>query len=81
MERTVKTLLWMKGGSRINLSHSLALYHGPYRFRHALLPGRVMSGRGVDLILSRCREAPADGYPAVEAGIRPGLPETHGTGR
>lgn len=59
----------------VYLAHTLALYYDLYRFRHVLLLGRVMSGKGGDLILSRCREVLADEYPAVAAAIRPSLPD------
>ena len=59
----------------VYLAHTLALYHALYGFRHVLLLGRVMSGRGGDLILARCLEVLADEYPAVNTAIRPSLPD------
>ena len=59
----------------VYLAHALAHYHGLYHFRHVLLLGRVMSGKGGDLILHRCQEVLKDEYPAVAAAIRPSLPD------
>ena len=59
----------------VYLAHTLAMYYELYRFRHVLLLGRVMSGKGGDRILARCREVLADEYPAVNAAIRPSLPD------
>lgn len=59
----------------VYLAHALALYHHLYRFKHVLLLGRVMSGKGGDLILSRCGQVLADEYPQVSAAIRPSLPD------
>ena len=59
----------------VYLAHTLALYYSLYHFRHVLLLGRVMSGKGGDLILARCKEVLADEYPEVAAAIRPSLPD------
>ncbi len=59
----------------VYLGHALAYYYGLYGFKHVLLLGRVMSGKGGDLILARCKEVLADEYPAVAAAIRPALPD------
>ena len=59
----------------IYLSHALALYYDLYHFKHVLLLGRVMSGKGGDLILSTCKEAMADEYPEIAAAILPALPD------
>ncbi|MBR2716791.1 MAG: ROK family protein [Oscillospiraceae bacterium] len=57
------------------LAHSLALYYDLYRYRHVLLLGRVMSGKGGDRILARCKSVLADEYPEVDRAIRPSLPD------
>jgi predicted NBD/HSP70 family sugar kinase len=57
------------------LAHTLALYYDLYHFRHVLLLGRVMSGKGGDLILARCQQVLADEYPAVDKAITPSLPD------
>ncbi|WP_298028917.1 ROK family protein [uncultured Dysosmobacter sp.] len=59
----------------VYLAHSLALYFDLYRFKHVLLLGRVMSGRGGDLILATCKSVLADEYPEVAAAIDPTLPD------
>ena len=59
----------------VYLAHALAHYYGLYHFRHVLLLGRVMSGKGGDLILRRCQEVLDDEYPAVARAIRPSLPD------
>jgi len=59
----------------VYLAHALALYHHLYGFKHVLLLGRVMSGKGGDLILSRCKEVLADEYPEVNQVILPSLPD------
>ena len=59
----------------VYLGHSLALYHRYYRFRHVLLLGRVMSGRGGDIILETAKAVLADEYPEVAELISPTLPD------
>ena len=55
------------------LAHSLALYHKAYSFRHVLLLGRVMSGKGGEILLEKCREVLADEYP--ECSFHIALPD------
>ena len=55
------------------LGHSLAYYFDLYGCRHVLLLGRVMSGKGGDLILSECQRVLADEYP--ECPVLPSLPD------
>lgn len=59
----------------VYLAHSLALYHHFYGFKHVLLLGRVMSGRGGDLILDTCKSVLKDEYPAIARQINPTLPD------
>lgn len=59
----------------VYLGHSLALYHHFYGFRHVLLLGRVMSGRGGDIILDTCKAVLRDEYPALSERICPALPD------
>ena len=59
----------------VYLAHTLAFYFDLYHFRHVLLLGRVMSGKGGDLILSTCKEVMADEYPEIAARINPTLPD------
>ena len=59
----------------VYLGHTLALYYGYYQFRHVLLLGRVMSGRGGDIILETAKRVLADEYPEVAEKISPTLPD------
>ena len=59
----------------VYLAHALALYFDLYHYKHVLLLGRVMSGKGGDLILSTCKEVMADEYPDIAAQISPTLPD------
>ena len=59
----------------VYLAHALALYYDWYHYKHVLLLGRVMSGKGGDLILSTCKEVMADEYPEIAAVINPTLPD------
>ena len=57
------------------LERFLALYHHFYGFKHVLLLGRVMSGRGGDIILDTCKKVLADEYPEVAGLMNPTLPD------
>ena len=59
----------------VYLAHTLALYHQLYGYRHVLLLGRVMSGKGGDLLLERCRQVLADEYPVLSDAIHLALPD------
>ena len=59
----------------VYLGHSLALYHGYYGFKYAQLQGRVMSGRGGDIILETAKAVLADEYPEVAQAIDASLPD------
>ena len=50
----------------VYLGHTLALYAHFYEIRHCLLLGRVMSGKGGDLILKVAKEVLADEYPEIQ---------------
>lgn len=50
----------------VYLGHTLALYAGFYEIRHCLLLGRVMSGKGGDLVLKVAKDVLADEYPEVK---------------
>lgn len=49
----------------VYLGHTLALYADFYEIKHCLLLGRVMSGKGGDLILKVAKEVLADEYAAI----------------
>ena len=57
------------------LGHTLAYYYDLYRCKHVLLLGRVMSGRGGDLILEEARRVLADEYPECSGKLFPALPD------
>ena len=59
----------------VYLAHSLALYHHLYGYRHVLLLGRVMSGKGGDLLLATCKKVLADEYAEVNEKIHLALPD------
>lgn len=57
------------------LGHTLAYYHELYGCKHVLLLGRVMSGKGGDLILSEAKRVLADEYPQYAGKLIPALPD------
>ncbi len=57
------------------LGHTLAYYHELYGCRHVLLLGRVMSGRGGDVILERCLKVLSDEYPDAAETMKTELPD------
>ncbi len=57
------------------LGHSLAYYYELYGYKHVLLLGRVMSGKGGDLLLETCKKVLADEYPQVNEAINLALPD------
>lgn len=59
----------------VYLGHSLALYHEFYGCESVLLLGRVMSGQGGDIILSRAKEVLSDEYPEYAGKIKPIVPD------
>ena len=59
----------------VYLAHSLALYYDFYHFAHVLLLGRVMSGKGGDLLLAACRETITEEYPELVDKIHLALPD------
>ena len=59
----------------VYLGHTLAFYHSFYGLKYVLLLGRVMSGRGGDIILDTCKAVLAEEYPEVADKIVPPLPD------
>ena len=59
----------------VYLGHTLAYYYEKYGFRYVLLLGRVMSGKGGDLLLSTCQGVLDDEYPEVAGKIKLTLPD------
>ena len=59
----------------VYLGHTLAYYFDLYGCRNVLLLGRVMSGKGGDLILEKANAVLADEYPAVAEKLTAALPD------
>ena len=57
------------------LGHTLAYYYEKYGFRYVLLLGRVMSGKGGEALLEKCRQVLNDEYPEAAAGFQLTLPD------
>ncbi len=57
------------------LGHTLAYYHVLYGCKHVLLLGRVMSGKGGDLILEEAKRVLVDEYPEIADKLNPCLPD------
>ena len=55
------------------LGHTLAYYYDLYHCKHVLLLGRVMSGKGGDLILEEAQRVLAEEYP--QCPVLPALPD------
>lgn len=59
----------------VYLAHALAFYYGFYGFRHVLLLGRVMSGKGGDIILETANAVLTDEYPDLAEKFAATLPD------
>ena len=59
----------------VYLGHTLAYYYNLYQCKNVLLLGRVMSGKGGDLILETCRKVLDAEYPELAGKILPALPD------
>lgn len=57
------------------LAHTFALYYDWYHFEHVLLLGRVMSGKGGDLLLETYNQVMTDEYPELAKIIDVVLPD------
>ncbi len=55
--------------------HTLAYYYENYHFKYILMLGRVMSGKGGDLLLATCKKVLEEEYPEVDKAIRLTLPD------
>ena len=53
----------------VYLAHSLAWYYDLYAFDTVLLLGRVMSGKGGDILLDTCKAVLKDEYPALSLNL------------
>ena len=61
----------------VYLGHSLAYYYQTYEFRYVLLLGRVMSGKGGDLLMETCQQVLNDEYPEIAATFQLTLPDEY----
>ena len=59
------------------LGHTLAYYYQTYGFRYVLLLGRVMSGKGGDLLIETCKHVLQDEYPEVADKFELTLPDEY----
>ena len=59
----------------VYLGHTLPYYHQLYAFENVLLLGRVMSGKGGNVILETARRVLREEYPDVADAIRVSLPD------
>ena len=57
------------------LAHTLYYYNALYGCENLLLLGRVMSGKGGDVLLDTCKAVLADEYPELAASLRLALPD------
>ena len=57
------------------LGHTLAFYYDLYQCKHVLLLGRVMSGKGGDIVLATAKQVLAEEYPELDGKILPELPD------
>ena len=57
------------------LAYAVVQYSHFYNIEHLMLLGRVMSGKGGDLILSTCNAVLADEFPAIAAKVEVMLPD------
>ncbi len=59
----------------ICLGYTLAHYADFYEIRHVLLLGRVVSGKGGDILMAKAREVLKDEFPELAARLKLHLPE------
>ena len=59
----------------VYLGHALRLYYHFYGFKHILLLGRVMSGKGGDIVLAEAKRVLAEEYADIASKINPTLPD------
>ncbi len=57
------------------LAHTINLYCHFYDICHLIVLGRVMSGRGGEVIMEECRKVLHDDYPALEQNVHVMLPD------
>ncbi|MEG0338527.1 MAG: ROK family protein [Oscillospiraceae bacterium] len=73
MEKDDERAIEVYSSIGVYLGHSLALYAMFYNIKHVLMLGRVMSGKGGDIILETASRVLAQEYPNVK--FRPEAPD------
>ncbi len=61
----------------VYLGHTLPYYYQTYGFRYVLLLGRVMSGKGGDLLIETCQKVLDEEYPEIAANFKLTLPDEY----
>lgn len=59
------------------LGHTLPYYYQTYGFRYVLLLGRVMSGKGGDILIETCEKVLKDEYPDLADKFQLKLPDEY----
>lgn len=59
------------------LGHTLPYYYQTYGFRYVLLLGRVMSGKGGDILIETCEKVLKDEYPDITDKFQLKLPDEY----
>lgn len=59
------------------LGHTLPYYYQTYGFRYVLLLGRVMSGKGGDLLIETCNRVLSEEYPDIADKFQLKLPDEY----
>ena len=59
------------------LGHTLPYYYQTYGFRYVLLLGRVMSGKGGDILIETCKKVLKDEYPDIADKFQLKLPDEY----
>jgi len=59
----------------VYLAYAIQQYNQYYDIKHMMVLGRVMSGKGGEMILSTCQAVLKDEFPALYASIRVMLPD------
>ena len=84
-EKLVRVQELMESGDRrakevfenigVYLAYTIVQYAHFYDVKHVMVLGRVMSGKGGEVVLAKCQEVLADEFPAFYAGIKVMLPD------
>jgi predicted NBD/HSP70 family sugar kinase len=61
----------------VYLGYTIPHYADFYDFRHALILGRVTTGKGGDIVLGKAREVLRKEFPELAAQIKLHVPDEH----